>query len=109
MPYDAALGNRIRRALARRRQITEKRMFGGLTFLVRGNMFCGIVGNELMARVGPQNYERSLTKRHVRKMDFTGVPLTGYVYVTADGSRSSKALRAWVDLALDYARSLPPK
>ena len=109
MAYDEALGERLRRALARRRDITELRMFGGLTFLVRGNMCCGVVGDELMARVGPAHYEQSLAKRHVRKMDYTGRPLTGYVYVAADGLRSAKSLRAWLDLALGYARSLPAK
>lgn len=109
MAYDERLADQIRQVVARRRHITEQRMFGGLTFLVRGNVFCGIVGDELMARVGTAEYEASLKRRHARPMDFTGRPLQGYVYIAAAGVRTSKALRAWIDRALDYTRTLPAK
>ena len=84
-------------------------MFGGLSFLVRGNMCCGVVGDELMVRVGPKQYEQALAKRHVREMDFTGRPLTGYVYVGASGLRSPRAVREWVDQGVAFARTLPAK
>ena len=109
MPYDEHLAARVRDLLARRRRITEKKMFGGLSFLLAGNMACGIVGKELMVRVGPQRYETALARRHTREMDFTGRPLTGYVYVAPAGLRTRAALAGWVDLGLSYARTLPPK
>ena len=84
-------------------------MFGGLSFLVRGNMCCGVVGNELMVRVGPAKYDAALSKRHAREMDFTGRPLRGYVYVARDGLRSARTVRAWADKGVEFSRSLPPK
>ena len=109
MAYDEALAATVRHALARRRNVTEKRMFGGLSFLIRGNMCCGIVGDELMVRVGPEHYESALSRRHVREMDFTGRPLTGYVYVARDGLRSSMTVQGWVDQGVAFARTLPAK
>ena len=109
MAYDEALAATVRQALANRRHVTEKRMFGGLSFLVRGNMCCGIVGDELMVRVGPKRYESALSRRHVREMDFTGRPLTGYVYVGRGGLRSPKTVREWVDQGVTFARTLPAK
>lgn len=109
MPYDEALAAKVRETLSRRRHVSEKRMFGGLSFLIRGNMCCGIVGDELMVRVGPARYERALARRHVREMDFTGRPLTGYVYVARQGLRSTAAVQGWVEQGVTYARTLPPK
>ena len=109
MSYDERLAGRVRRALADRRNVSEKRMFGGLTFLISGNTCCGIVGDELMVRVGADQYEGALSRRHARKMDFTGRPLKGYVYVARGGLGSGKALRSWVDKGATFAQSLPPK
>jgi len=109
MAYDAALAGRIRAVLTGRRTITERMMFGGIAFMVRGNMFVGIAGRSLMARVGPAAYEAALKEPHVRVMDFTGKPLRGYVYVGPQGIRSNRALARWVGRCLDHARKLPPK
>lgn len=109
MPYDEKLADRIRSVLARRRGVSEKKMFGGLTFLVRGNMFCGVVGSDLMVRVGASAYEQALSRPHVREMDFTGRPLQGMVYVGATGVRTAKQLQSWIDRGLRFARSLPAK
>lgn len=109
MPYDERLADRIRRALKRRRGISEKQMFGGLTFLLRGNMFCGVVDQDLMIRVGPQAYEEALSRPHVREMDFTGRPLKGLVYVGASGVRTGRQLESWLVKGLEFARSLPAK
>ncbi len=109
MPYDERLAQRVRDALARRRRVTEKKMFGGLSFLINGNMACGIVGGELMVRVGPTRYEEALSKRHAREMDFTGRPLNGYVYVARAGLRTADSLGAWVGQGVTFARTLPPK
>ena len=84
-------------------------MFGGLSFLVQGNMFCGVVGDELMVRVGPDSYEAVLSRPHAREMDFTGRALKGFVYVEKNGIESDKDLRAWVEQGLKYGRSLPAK
>ena len=109
MAYDAVLGERIRIILSRRRAITERKMFGGLAFMLHGNMFVGVLEKSLMARVGPKYYEAALKKPHVRPMDFTGKPLRGYVYVSPGGIKTDRALRTWVERCLDHARSLPPK
>ena len=109
MAYDEELAERVREALATRRGVSEKRMFGGLTFLVGGHMCCGIVGDELMVCVGPQAYVAALARRHARQMDFTGRPLGGYVYVAREGLRTHHAVRAWVERGVTFAQSLPPK
>lgn len=79
-----------------RRDVAERRMFGGLTFLCRGRMCCGIVGSDLMVRVPDDEYEAVMRERHVRPMDFTGRPLRGFVYVSPPGFRTPTALRAWL-------------
>jgi TfoX/Sxy family transcriptional regulator of competence genes len=106
MAYDEVLADRVRRALASRTGVTEKRMFGGLAFLLRCKMFCGIAKGALMVRVGPQKYEELLGRRHVRPMDFTGRPLTGYVYVDPPGLGGEKALREWVERGASFVETL---
>jgi len=107
--YDEKLANRVREALARRRGISEKKMFGGLCFLVDGHMACGIIGDQLVVRVGPDAYEEALTKPGAREMDFTGRAMKGMVYVGPRGHGRVPSLKAWVERGLVYARSLPPK
>ncbi len=109
MAYDEKLAERIRVLLKGRRGVSEKKMFGGLTFLVNRNMCCGVVDDELMVRVGPDAYEKSLARSHARAMDFTGRPMKGMVYVGVDGIRTKKQLEAWIDRGVDFARSLPAK
>ncbi len=109
MAYDEALAARVRAALAGVRGLEEKRMFGGLCFLLRGHMACGIVGATLMVRVGPEVYAAALREPHARVMDFTGRPLRGMVYVDPAGLASDDVLRAWVARGRDYAACLPPK
>ncbi len=84
-------------------------MFGGLCFMSGGNMCFGIVGDELMVRVGPDRYEDLLAEPHAREMDFTGRALRGMVYVDPDGITEDPDLRRWLDRGLEFARSLPPK
>jgi TfoX/Sxy family transcriptional regulator of competence genes len=107
--YDEKLAERVRRALAGKRGVTERRMFGGLAFMLRGNMFVGVESDRLMVRVGPAKYDEALKKPHAREMDFTGRPLRGYVYVDRDGFATAPALRAWIDRAIDFAKTLPAK
>ena len=109
MAYDEGLAQRVREALADRPDLTEKKMFGGLCFLLGGNMCCGIVGEELMLRVGPDRYEATLARTHARQMDFTGRAMKGMVYVAADGLVDDDALTAWLEPAVGFAGSLPPK
>ena len=85
MAYDEGLAERVRNAMAGDSALSEKKMFGGLAFLHRGLMFVGVSGNKLMARVGKDNYQDSLTHEHVREMDFTGKSMQGYVYVEPPG------------------------
>ena len=107
MSYDEKLADRIRRALGPRDDVEERKMFGGLAFLRDGRMFCGIANDDLMVRVGPDNYEKALQKPHVRPMDFTGRPMKGYVYVAPPGRRTDAALRAWVNLSTSFVGTLP--
>src|SRR5262245_35286406 len=85
MAYDEGLAERIRGVLDDQAGVSEKRMFGGIAFLVNGHMGVGIVQDKLMVRVGPESYERVLRERHARKMDFTGRPMKGFVYVVPSG------------------------
>jgi hypothetical protein len=109
MAFNEALAGRVRKALKGRRKLQEKKMFGGLAFLLHGNMCCGVVGDELMVRVGPESYEKAMSARHVRPMDFTGKPLRGFVYVTPPGIAGDRSLKAWVTRGAEFALSLPEK
>jgi hypothetical protein len=109
MPYDEGLAERIRELLADERGVCEKRMFGGLAFLLNGNMSVGVVKDNLMVRAGPDAYETLVGKRHARKMDFTGRPMKGFVYVGPEGFESDADLRRWINHGVSYARSLPGK
>ena len=84
-------------------------MFGGLAFMLNGNMLCGVVRDDLMVRVGPERYEALLAQPHARPMDFTGRALKGLVYIGPAGHRSDAALATWVKRGVDFAASLPPK
>lgn len=109
MAFDDRLADRVRSALARQAGVTEKRMFGGLCFLLHGHMCCGIVGDTLMVRVGPDAYDAALDEPHAREMDFTGKPLRGMVYVAPDGLITDSALASWVRRGTAFAGNLPPK
>lgn len=109
MAFDEGVAQRLREALSAHVAITEKRMFGGLAFLLDGNMCCGVVGEELMVRVGPERYEQALQKPHARKMDFTGRPLSGFVYVAPPGFETDGDLQAWVRQSIAFVGGLPPK
>lgn len=109
MAYDEGLANRVRNALGNRPEVAERRMFGGLAFLLHGNLCCGVLGGELMVRVGPGGYEQALRERHARPMDFTRRPLRGLVYVERPGIAADADLRGWVERGARYAASLPAK
>jgi TfoX/Sxy family transcriptional regulator of competence genes len=109
MAFNERLADRVRAALARRRGVSEKKMFGGVAFLAGGHMFCGVNQDDLVVRVGPKAWAKALARRHVRPMDFTGKPLGGYVYVAPPGVRTAASLKTWVERGLEFARTLPPK
>ena len=105
MAYDEGLADRIRMALRGRDDVVEKKMFGGLTFMVAGRMACGVVKDELMVRVGPDGHGSALAEPHTRPMDFTGRPMRGMVYVDAAGIASDADLAHWVQRAVTVATS----
>ena len=110
MAVSEILADRVRTLLANEEGLCEKKMFGGLCFLVHGNMACGITGdNDLMLRVGPEAYEAALEQPGVRPMDFTGRPMKGMVFVDPDRCPDEADLASWLERALAFARSLPPK
>jgi TfoX/Sxy family transcriptional regulator of competence genes len=109
MAFSEEAAARIRRTLAGREGVAERKMFGGLAFLVRGHMCCGVIGDRLMVRVGPDAYEKALRRPHAREMDFTGRPMRGMVYVDPGGFASPQALQEWVESGLRFAASLPPR
>jgi len=109
MSYDQKLADRVRKALPDVKSVTERQMFGGIAWMVRGNMCLGVVGSELMVRVGPQEHESALAQPHTRVMDFTGRPMRGYVYVAPEGTKSGPSLLWWVRRGLNFVAMLPPK
>lgn len=109
MAFDEGVAQRLREQLSDRDDVVEKKMFGGVAFMLAGNMCCGVVDDTLMARVGPENYHEALGRSHAREMDFTGRPLTGFVYVAPPGFESDEALAEWIELCVAFAASLPAK
>ena len=109
MAYDEQLAERVRDLIALREGLTERRMFGGIGFMLDGNMACGVIGEELIVRMSPEDAERALAEQHVRPFDFTGRPMNGWVFVASEGVESDEDLAAWVDDGADFAASLPAK
>jgi len=109
MAYDEGLAERIRCLLEGRSDLSERKMFGGLAFLVGGNMCVGVVGEELMVRVGPKQHASALRSPHARPMDFTGRPMQGFVFVACEGFEADDDLHRWVTRGLAFASSLPAK
>lgn len=109
MAYNEELANRIRAIMKRRKGITERKMFGGVAFMVNGNMCCGVVDDEIVLRLGDEGAAAALERKHTREMDFTGKPLKSMVYVSAAGIKTDASLRKWVLEGLEFARSLPAK
>ena len=109
MAYKQALAERVRKVLAGETGLTEREAFGGLSFLVNGNMSVGVIGDELVVRVGPAAFENVLAQDHARPFDFSGRPMKGWVFVATDGLVSDTGLAGWVERGLTFARSLPPK
>jgi TfoX/Sxy family transcriptional regulator of competence genes len=107
--YDLLLQGRVQRAVADREDVSEKRMFGGVAFLLDGKMFCGIAKEDLMVRVGPERHAKALGEPHVRPMDFTGRPMKGYVYVGPAGVKTDKMVERWVKRGLEFVATVEAK
>ncbi len=109
MAYDEDFAARIRAGFEGVWGCTEKKMFGGLAFLLNGNMCCGTHGPNLIVRVGPDAYEEALAQPHVDEMRFTGRPMRGWIEVDAQGIESDAELQAWIDRGIAFAGALPKK
>jgi len=109
MAYDLLLGERIRTSLSRKKGIEEKKMFGGLGFLIHGNMLVGVWKNSLIARVGPDAYEESLREPYAREFDITGRPMKGWILVETEGVTDDDALKKWIQRAVKFVRTLEAK
>jgi TfoX/Sxy family transcriptional regulator of competence genes len=108
MAFDEGLAQRLRERLGAER-VAERKMFGGLAFLVDGNMCVGVMGEELIARVGPDATDAALRRPGARLFDFTSRPMKGWLQVEPAALEDDDALDAWVEDALRYVRTLPPK
>lgn len=107
MAFDENLADRVRHSLHEKRVLFhEKKMMGGLTFMVNDKMCIGIVKNDLMARIGKDNYENAILKQGCRQMDFTGKPMKGYVFLEPMAVDMDSELDYWIDLALEFNRTL---
>lgn len=110
MAVDEGLAERVGDCLKGRHGVSQKRMFGGLCFMHRGHMLCGIDNRgRLMVRIGPDQYEKALGMTHAGPMDFTGRPLKGMIYVEPAGFRTKRAMMKWIAMGLKFTGSLPPR
>ncbi len=109
MAADPELVQRVRELMKRRRGVREQRMFGGVAFMVNGNMACGVARDDLCVRLGEQGAAEALRKRGVRPMNFTGKVIKTMVFVSADVLKSDATLKAWVEKGVRFARTLPAK
>jgi TfoX/Sxy family transcriptional regulator of competence genes len=102
MAYNESISNRIREALAEVPDVEEKRMFGGICYMVDGKMCIGVAQDEMMCRVGEDNYEEALERNGCRQMVFTGRPMKGYVFVSEEGMKAKKDFDYWIRLCLEF-------
>ena len=109
MAYDELLAIRMRAALGLLPGLVEKKIFGGIGFLVNGNMACGVHKDYLIVRVGPQKYADALARPHTRLFDMTGRAMSGWIMVEPAGCATESALQDWLEQGLAFARSLPEK
>ncbi|MDP6358082.1 MAG: TfoX/Sxy family protein [Planctomycetota bacterium] len=109
MAYNERLAESIRSVLHQKKGITERKMFGGIAFMLNGNMFCGIVDDKLMLRLGNAGVEEALEQPHTRPMDFTGRVMKSMLYVDPEVIVSDADVESWVVKAVDFAATFPPK
>ncbi len=109
MAYSKSLASRTRQQLVQQKNVEEKKMFGGIGFLLNGNMCVGVWQNSLVARVGPSQYEQALQEPFVGEFDITGRAMRGWVLVAPEGIEHDQQLAHWLGRALDFVNTLPAK
>ena len=110
MAYSVKLEERITNLLKSKKDLVKKKMFGGVCFMLKDKMFCGIVKDDLMVRCLEDDYESLLKKPHARQMDFTGKPMKGFLYISSEGIKTDAKLNKWIDTGIEFAlKSLPKK
>ena len=109
MAYNEALAARVRSIIQSQADYSERKMFGGLCLMSGDHMVCGVAKDDLMVRVGPENHDAALARPGVQPLDFTGRPMRGMVYVEPSGYESDADLHGWVEQALNFVKTLPPK
>jgi TfoX N-terminal domain len=109
MAFDEALAERLRQGLARRKNVEEKKMFGGVGFLINGNLLVGVWKNSLCVRLGPEQAEKALHEPHVKQFDITGRPMKGWVLVEPEGLGEDGKLSGWIQRAVRFVGKLPAK
>jgi TfoX/Sxy family transcriptional regulator of competence genes len=109
MTFNEITAEKIRKAMADTPDVSERNMFGGVSFMLQGNMCCGVIEDNLVVRVGPGAYDAVLREPHTRPMDFTGRPLRGFVYVDRAGYETPDALHGWIERGVSFVQTLPRK
>jgi TfoX/Sxy family transcriptional regulator of competence genes len=109
MGYDEGLVERVRALLEGKPGFSEKKMFGGVCFLLRGNMACGVLNDDLIVRAGPEKYKDLLALAETREFDMTGKPMKGWVMVSPEGHRTQEKLVFWVEQGVAFTLTLPAK
>lgn len=109
MAYDETLAARIRQCVSRRRNITEKQMFGGVGFLLSGKMLVGVWKESLIVRLGREEYDDAILEENVREFDVTGRPMKGWVLVEGEGLEEDERLSEWIERAIRFVKTLPKK
>jgi TfoX/Sxy family transcriptional regulator of competence genes len=107
--YDEVLARRVRDHLTGHPAVTERNMFGGIAFMLSGNMSVGVSNKDLMVRIDPADQDAALAQPGVRVFDMTGRPMKGWILVAPGSTRDDADLKRWIDVGLDFAGSLPPK
>ncbi|MBV9324238.1 MAG: TfoX/Sxy family protein [Chloroflexi bacterium] len=105
--YNEALAERVRAVLLSMPDVDEKKMFGGVTFMVSGQMCCGVLKDDLVVKTGPEGFDQLVAQPHVRPFDFSGRPMVGMVYVASAGVASDAQLRGWIQRGLDFVQQNP--
>ena len=109
MAFDEELAERIRKGVARKRNIEEKKMFGGLCFLLNGNMLVGVWKDSMIVRLGAEQGEEALLEPHVKEFDITGKPMKNWVMVAPEGVQDGEKVKAWIQRAVKFVGKLPGK
>lgn len=109
MAYDEALAERVRSIIGARDAVTERKMFGGISWMLGGNMACGVLGEDLCVKLSPEDADRALAEPHTRPFEMSGRPARAFVVVDGSAVAGDTDLARWVDAGADHAASLPPK